>query len=113
MFVFVMHIKVPVLHGEVNSVLAGNATALQEDFLFSLASFLIAASDSSFFGYSAGWYYNGTTWHAEYDKPLGAPTGLAKRGEGASNMTWSRRFASGTTVRVDVLKHAASIVWET
>lgn len=56
--------QVSVLHGEVNAWLGVNRTALENDFTFTLASFLIAASDSSFFGYSKGWYYNGTTWHA-------------------------------------------------
>jgi hypothetical protein len=30
---------------------------LHADFEFALAAFLVAASDSSFFGYSDGWYY--------------------------------------------------------
>lgn len=103
--------QVAVLHGEVNAWLGANSTALEEDFTFALASFLIAASDSSFFGYSNGWYYNGTAWHPEYDKPLGAPTSDAAQGSGSANMTWSRGFASGTVVTLDVLAHTAAIEW--
>jgi len=103
--------QVSVLHGEVNAWLGVNRTALENDFTFTLASFLIAASDSSFFGYSKGWYYNGTTWHAAYDNPLGAPTNEAMQGSGLANMSWSRSFASGTTVELDVLAHTATIEW--
>ena len=103
--------QVALLHGEVNSNYKDNTSALAVDFTFSLASFLIAASPSSFFGYSNGWYYNGTTWHDEYDKPLGAPLGLAKQGSGTANMTWTREFASGTTVELDVVQHMAKIHW--
>eukprot|EP01063_Lacrimia_lanifica_P017667 TRINITY_DN24701_c0_g1_i1.p1 TRINITY_DN24701_c0_g1~~TRINITY_DN24701_c0_g1_i1.p1 ORF type:complete len:412 (+),score=99.13 TRINITY_DN24701_c0_g1_i1:71-1237(+) len=101
-----------VLHGEVNGALVGNATALQHDFEFSLAAFLIAASDSAFFGYSNGWYYSGAEWHTEYDRPLGQPLGEATHGTGVDAMKWSRRFASGTTVELDVGAHTASIHWQ-
>ena len=105
------HGQAVMLHGQVNSVLAGNATALAEDFSFSLAAFLIAASPSAYFGYSDGWYYNGTSWHPEYDQRLGAPTGDAKQGSGVANMTWTRTFQSGTRVELDVLAHTAFIHW--
>jgi hypothetical protein len=62
------------------------------------------------FNYSDKWYYNGTTWHDEYDLPLGEPTGPAVQG-GAKNMSWSRSFSSGTTVEVDVAAHTAAINW--
>ena len=103
--------QVPVLHGEVNADLKGNATALQEDFLFSLAAFLVVATDSAFFGYSDGWYYSGTEWHDEFERPLGAPLANALQGAGLLNMTWTRAFASGTNVTLDVANHAATIVW--
>ena len=99
------------LHGEVNSVLANNASALARDFDFSLAAFLVAASPTAFFGYSQGWYYSGTRWHDQYDKNLGAPRGPASRGAGEANMTWTRAFESGTTVEIDVAHHTATIHW--
>ena len=50
------------LHGEVNRGLTNpdQPEALAADFTFALAAFLIASSETSFFGYSNGWYYNGT-----------------------------------------------------
>jgi hypothetical protein len=106
------------LHGEVNQQIIGGGTAAAaasqmaaDDFQFALAAFLIAASDSSFFGYSDGWYFNGTRWHAEYDRALGSPTGLAVQGAGAANMSWSRTFGSGTRVELDVLHKTAEIRW--
>merc|ERR1740117_1274799 len=102
--------QVVLLHGEVNQAISPNhPKALAADFEFSLAAFLIASSETSFFGYSNGWYYNGTKWHAEYDRKLGAPVGLAEQGAGSANMSWSRAFASGTTVELDVLRRTATI----
>lgn len=99
------------LHGEVNRELAGKPAALAQDFEFALAAYLIAASNSSFFGYSDGWYFGGTTWHAEYDKALGPPLSDAVQGSGAASMTWTRSFQGGTEVAVDVRRHTASIKW--
>ena len=104
------------LHGEVNQALLSpvpQPEALAKDFEFALAAFLIAASDTAFFGYSDGWYFSGTTWHEQYDRRLGAPLGLAKQGTGSANMTWTRKFASGTTVELDVAHKAAEIRWAT
>ena len=56
--------------------------------------------------------HSGTEWHEQYDYKLGAPSGPAVQGAGAANMTWFRQFASGTTVRVDVLRKRANIEWE-
>jgi len=102
------------LHGEVNDALLHpnpDPAALTADFMFVLAAFLIAASDSSFLGYSNGWYFNGTTWHDEYDFSLGTPSGMAVQGSGDKNMTWSRHFDSGTSVQLDVLHKTAEITW--
>jgi hypothetical protein len=101
------------LHGEVNNALFPNPdpAALAADFKFVLAAFLIAASDSSFLGFSDGWYFSGTTWHDEYDHYLGAPSGPAVHGTGKKNMTWSRHFGSGTSVQLDVLHKTAEIHW--
>lgn len=103
--------QVALLHGEVNTLLVNDTKAVAADFEFTLAAFLIASSDSSFFGYSDGWYFNGSTWHDQYDRPLGKPVGLATQGDGAQNMTWSRQFDSGTSVALDVLHKAATITW--
>lgn len=101
------------LHGEVNNALSPNTdpAVFESDFTFALAAFLIAASDSSFFGYSDGWYFNGTAWHEEYDRRLGAPSGPAVQGTGEKNMTWSRAFSSGTSVQLDVRHKTAAIKW--
>ena len=103
--------QVVLLHGEVNQNLLNDTAALAVDFEFTLAAFLIAASDSSFFGYSDGWYFNGTAWHSEYERPLGAPVGPAAAGTGLKNMSWSRQFASGTTVELDLLHKTGRIHW--
>lgn len=103
--------QVVLLHGEVNNAFTGNPPLLAEDFEFALAAFLVAASDTSFFGYSNGWYYSGTEWHDEYDFKLGVPSGPAVQGAGAANMTWFREFSSGTKVRLDVLHKRAVIEW--
>jgi hypothetical protein len=103
--------QVALLHGEVNSALAGDPAALAADFKFALAAFLVAASETAFFGYSNGWFFGGTTWHDEYDYHLGSPSGPAVRGSGDANMTWSRRFESGATVLLDVLRKNAEIKW--
>ena len=64
--------QVALLHGEVNAANLNppNPAALTADFTFSLAAFLVASSDTSFFGYSYMWYFNGTTWHDEYVQPI-------------------------------------------
>ena len=103
--------QVSLLHGQVNAESVGNATSLAADFEFTLAAFLVVASPTAFFGYSQGWYYSGTTWHDEFDKPLGRPLSDARQGAGGANMTWTRSFESGTHVTLDVLNHKASIVW--
>ena len=52
-------VQVALLHGEVNQALLSPVSqpeALAKDFEFALGAFLIAASDTAFFGYSDGWY---------------------------------------------------------
>ena len=92
------------MHGEVNKL--PNAS-LAEDFAFTLAGFLIAAEDTSFFGFSRGWYYNGTTWHDEYDKELGKPLGDAEK----KNGVYVRRFV-GAVVTLDVAAHRGTVDWQ-
>jgi len=94
------------MHGEFNS--NPSAPSAQEQFLFTLAAFLVSAGDTSFFAFSDGWYYNGTRWHDEYDLPLGAPTGPAK--VDASGI-WHRDFEAGVSVTLDLKAHTATIDW--
>ena len=50
-----------------------------------------------------------TPWLPEYDYPLGEPLGEAKASP--DNRTFSRAFASGTTVRLDLRTRSAHIAW--
>ena len=93
-------------HGEFN--VDPSAGTYQEQFAYTLAAFLIVASESTFFGFSRGWYYNGTTWHDEYDKPLSPPHGDAVLVDGV----WTRSFAHAS-VRLDLGNHNATIDWTT
>jgi len=83
-----------------------------QDFESQLASFLIGAGTRHYFGAGA-WTCNatereGVTWHAEYDKPLGAPLGLGQLGKDG---IWRRSFASGTTVTFDRASGLGKIKW--
>ena len=78
----------------------------------SLAAFLIGAGEYSYYGCSSGWYVDEThmdwiTWHPEYDKPLGKPTGPAtKEGD-----VYTRHFASGTVAMFDTKTNTGTINW--
>ena len=48
------------------------------------------------------------TWHAEYDRPLGAPLGSAVKGEDG---VWRRSFKLGTNVSFDSASGAGTIDW--
>ena len=68
----------------------------------SLSAFLIGAGTRAYFACSDGWAVN-DGWSkeqrpAEYDYPLGAPLGLAKRTVDGQTTTYTREFASGTKV---------------
>lgn len=82
-------------------------------FVNALAAFLIGAGDLAFFGcgpwHSAiGWpALRDAVWHDEYDKPLGAPLGDAK----LVNGSYTRVFASGTTVTLDTRSWQGKIAW--
>lgn len=97
--------QVVLMHGEINA--DSSAGTAQEQFEYTLAAFLITASDASFFGFSDKWYFNGTTWHEEYNRPLGAPKGDAAQG---ADGVWSRDFEHAS-VTLDVAKHQSSIKW--
>ena len=76
-----------------------------------LAAFLIGAGKYAYFGCGM-WSSSGTdtrpfTWRPEYDKPLGAPKGLAQYNSGV----WTRSFASGTEVTFDTTTSKGKITW--
>jgi hypothetical protein len=81
----------------------------QDQFVFALASFLVASGEHSYFAYSDGWYLSsyGLKWWPEYDKPLGPPNGPAKR----SGSVYERTFSSGTKVWLDAKQRKANITW--
>ena len=78
--------------------------------IHNVAGFLVAAGANSYFGCGA-WHETSATggprWYDIYDRPLGAPSGLAK----VVNRVWTRSFASGTTVKFDLAAHSATIHW--
>jgi hypothetical protein len=84
---------------------------------FTMACFLIAAGNYSFFSYAGwargeAWSLAGTRWWPEYDRPLGLPLDPPMMPSGAGgNMQYARRFGSGTVVNLDLLAHTASISW--
>lgn len=76
-----------------------------------MAAFLIGAGKYCYFG-CGNWNAEGNnttpmTWHADYDKPLGDPTGPAKY----EDHVWTRSFASGTKVTFDTKSNKGSIKW--
>lgn len=76
-----------------------------------IATFLIGAGKYSYFGCgnwtSVGNDTDSLTWRSEYDRPLGAPLGIAKYDSGV----WTRSFASGTKVTFDTKTNKGEIKW--
>ena len=102
--------QVVFMHGEANQA-DKPAAPEQQTFTFALAAYLVAAQENSFFGYSNGWYYNGSKWWAEYDRPLGAPLEEAVLvGRSVHEGVYTRRFEHAT-VHLDVAGYNASIDW--
>ena len=85
------------------------AKLARERLTFPLASFLIAAGPHCYFQYTWGWNSDCGTfdWHPEFDKPLGAPKGDAKR----DGFQYTRDFEHAS-VFVDLEKKAAKIDWK-
>lgn len=72
-----------------------------------LAAFLIGAGEHSYFGCSTGWYIDTWDhWNAEFDKPLGAPTGNAT----LADAVYRREYASAT-VLFNTTSNKGSITW--
>jgi len=77
---------------------------------FTMACFLVAAGNLSYFSYvnwDHMWDVAGVNWWPEYDKPLGEPLDVAVR----DGWRFSREFASGTQVSVDLESQTANISW--
>ena len=76
---------------------------------FPLACFLAAAEERCYFCYTWGYREDDGTfdWYPEFDKPLGASKGEAKR----RGWTYQREFAHAS-VFVDLEKKTARIVWQ-
>jgi len=80
--------------------------------VYPLAVFLICAEKYSYFrvheGYSANKNDRWTRWFPEYDRPLGAPNGPAKK----NGFRYSRTFEHASVI-LDVKKRTARIRWRT
>jgi hypothetical protein len=85
------------------------AKLARERLTFPLASFLIAAGPQCYFQYTWGWNSDCGTfdWHPEFDKPLGAPKGDAKR----DGCQYTREFEHAS-VFVDLKTKTARITWK-
>lgn len=81
------------------------------DITNSLAAFLIAANERSFFGCSRGWRIQtdpvNHAWHPQFDKKLGPPLGPAVK----TGNVWHRSFAAGVTVSFNTKTNAGNITW--
>ena len=75
---------------------------------YAFATFLIVASEWSYYGMSAGWGATSFPWYEEYSKPLGPPSGPAQRlGQGK----YFRDFEH-LNVSLDTVAHTASVIWK-
>ena len=81
----------------------------REQITFPLACFLVGAGPNCYFCYTWGWLgeYGTFDWYPEFDKPLGAPKGEAKR----DGWTYRREFEHAS-VFVDLEKKTAKIEWK-
>lgn len=71
-----------------------------------LVAFLMVAERYSYFGCSN--WEDVPTWPSVYDMPLGEPLGPAVQDAAG---TWQRKFAHGTTCRINFHTGEASIQW--
>ena len=81
----------------------------RERLTFPLACFLVAAEANCYFCYTWGYSEEHGTfdWYPEFDKPLGAPQGEAKR----TGWTYQREFAHAS-ISVDLETQTARIDWK-
>ena len=84
---------------------------LQKAFTYQLGIFLISAGEHSYFrpheGYAADKEDKWMRWFPEYDKPLGAPNGPAKK----DGYIYTRSFKHAN-VTLDIQKRTAEIIWQ-
>lgn len=89
----------------------GSDAAAREALVYPLAIFLICAEQYSYFRVHEGYSANGNDrwmrWLPEYDRPLGPPSGPAKR----DGFRYSRQFQHAT-VQLDIQKRTAKIHWQ-
>ncbi len=88
---------------------AGQHEVAKRDLLFPLACFLVAAERNCYFCYTWGWgpQYGTFMWYPEFDKPLGAPKGNARRDGWAF-----RREFEHASVFVNLETREADIRWK-
>ena len=85
------------------------ARLAKERITFPLACFLVAAQPNSYFCYTWGYREKLGTfeWYPEFDKPLGAPQGEARR----AGWTYRRTFEH-VDVFVDLETRTARLDWK-
>ena len=85
-------------------------------FNFSMAAFLVVASEYSYWGFQnsegggGGWFDNDKTWHSLYDAKLGEPLGNATKDK--SDLSWAREFEHAS-VSVDCVAGQGTIKLKT
>ena len=75
---------------------------------YSFATFLIVASEWSYYGMSKGWTASSFPWYEEFSKPLGPPSGPAQL-LGAGK--YFRDFQH-LNVSLDTVARTASVIWK-
>lgn len=95
---------------EAHSTVKSDAQA-RAQLIYPLAIFLVSAEKHSYFRVHEGYSANGNNrwmrWFAEYNRPLGPPTGPAKK----DGYRYIRTFQHAT-VQLDIKKRTASIQWQ-
>lgn len=108
----IKHMMQVVKEGYMVQAHAGYSGEHCKDIENSLAAFLIAAGQYSYYGCSRTWYVDAEardwlTWHPEYDKPLGHPVGDAT----LHDDVYERHFASGAVVQFNRKTNEGMIKW--
>lgn len=104
---FVQHVSRRPMLTQLHAMGPADDVAARE---FTMACFLVAAGNLSFFSYvdwDYAWTIEGVQWWPEYDKPVGEPNGPAVK----DGWRFTRSFASGTTVNLNLQAKTAKISW--